>query len=161
VRDAGSICIIGEGGGFGRRSVTGGKAVWADDEATEAAIAVIKRLSSAEYARYQPFKLQGGDGSSWQPQQHNCHSNVATIVNWYEGLAHIFGYLILSPSMTGENYWIVIPHSLVEDPQGNLIEVTPGADTEGVPFVRHCGELARHERLRQLVQIFVLPSAVC
>jgi hypothetical protein len=71
----------------------------------------------------------------------NCHANVATIANWYDGLKHVFGYLVLSPSMTGEPHWIVMAHSLIEPPEGGLIEVTPDAEYGGSsvhPARRRC-----------------------
>ncbi|WP_210253747.1 hypothetical protein, partial [Bradyrhizobium sp. S69] len=75
-------------------------------------------------------------------------------------LKHVFGYLVLSPQMTGEPYWIVMAHSLVEPPEGGLLEVTPEAATDGVPFIRHDGDAALHEEFRKSVKIFVLPSAI-
>lgn len=134
--------------------------MWASEGLTLRAVEIIRRLPrEAEYARFMPVKLDG-DGSSWVPKQHNCHANVATVVNWYEGLKHVFGYLVLSPRMTGEPHWIVMAHSLVEPPEGGLLEVTPEADTGGVPFVRHNGDVALHEEFRKAVKIFVLPSAI-
>jgi hypothetical protein len=51
-------------------------------------------------------------------------------------------------------------HSLVEPPGGGLLEVTPEADTDGVPFLRHDGDAASHEEFRRAVKVFVRPSAV-
>jgi hypothetical protein len=60
--------------------------MWASEELPSRAVQIIQRLPrEAEYARFVPIKLERG-GSSWVPRQHNCHANVATVVNWYEGL---------------------------------------------------------------------------
>lgn len=134
--------------------------MWADEDLTRRAVAIIRRLSAeAEYARFISIKLEG-DGTTWAPRQHNCHSNVATVVNWYEGLKHVFGYLILTPEMTGLPHWIVMAHSLIEPPGGGLLEVTPAADTDRVPFIRHLGDELQHEEFRKAVKVFVLPSAI-
>jgi hypothetical protein len=134
--------------------------MWANEDLTRRAVKIIRRLPrEAEYARFMPFRLEG-NGSSWVPRRHNCHANVATIVNWYEGLKHVFGYLVLSPQAAGLPHWIVMAHSLVEPPGGGLLEVTPEADTDGVPFLRHDGDAASHEEFRRAVKVFVRPSAV-
>jgi hypothetical protein len=49
---------------------------------------------------------------------------------------------------------------LVEPPEGGLFEVTPEADTDGVPFIRHLGDTASHEEFRKIVKVFVRPSAI-
>ncbi|WP_128925763.1 hypothetical protein [Bradyrhizobium guangxiense] len=134
--------------------------MWAGDKLTRRAIEVIRRLpTEAEYARFMPIKLEGA-GTSWVPRQHNCHANVATVVNWYEGLKHVFGYLVLSPQMTGLSHWIVMAHSLVEPPEGGLLEVTPDAGTEDVPFIHHRDDLSLHEEFRKVVKVFVRPSDI-
>jgi hypothetical protein len=132
----------------------------AKDELTLLAIDAIKRLNEAEYATFVPIELKSPDGSSWQPRQHNCHSNVATIVNWYEGFSHVSGYLILSPRMTGVPHWTVIAHSLVQVANGALHEVTPEAGTEGVPFVRHRGSEEQLQRFREAVNVIIYPKQI-
>jgi hypothetical protein len=56
---------------------------------------------------------------------------------------------------TGLAHWIVMAHSLVEPPEGGLLEVTPKADTDGVPFIPHQGKVGSHEEFRKTVKVFV------
>jgi hypothetical protein len=124
------------------------------------AIDAIKRLPEADYARFWPIKLKNDDGSLWSPQQHDSHSNAATVAYWYktDGLKRVFGYLVLSPESTGEVHWIVAAHSLVEASNGALFEVTPDTETDGVPFVRHRGSDDQEKRFREAVRILVSPA---
>jgi hypothetical protein len=121
------------------------------------AIDAIKRLPEADYARFWPIRLKNDDGSpAWYPQQHSCHSNAATVADWYkaDGLKRVFGYLVFSPEMTGEVHWIVAAHSLVEARNGELFEVTD-PKTDEVPFIRHRGSDDQERRFREAVRILV------
>lgn len=62
--------------------------------------------------------------------------------------------------MTGEAHWIVMAHSLIEPSEGGLVEVTPQAGTEGVPFMRHEGDADSQLEFREAVKVFVLSSAI-
>jgi hypothetical protein len=97
---------------------------------------VCRRLSQAEHI---PFKqVSIGD---WRPQVAHCHVNVDTWVKANGGAVPVRGWVTYASF--GELGVGLTAHSIVQNPDGELFDITP-LESEwvrsGMRFIRHVGD---------------------
>ena len=97
---------------------------------------VCQRLGRAKPVPFR--KALFADGS--EPQQSRCHQNVDRWVRENPGTNVVRGWVDYMPAVTGR---MLTAHSVVQDTDGNLLDITPVADERVRPsmrFVPHTGD---------------------
>jgi hypothetical protein len=89
-------------------------------------------------ARRVPFEdVSTGD---WQPEVGHCHQNVAAWVERHPDHIEVHGWVVWHATYNGVR---MTHHSVVQTPDGLLIDITPLLDESyraGMRFVRHVGD---------------------
>ncbi|RYG84112.1 MAG: hypothetical protein EON59_13495 [Alphaproteobacteria bacterium] len=88
----------------------------------------------------------------WAPQEHECHDNVEVWVRSMPGTKHVYGFLHFAGLGTFN------AHSVVEDGERGLCDITPSRASQLYPFVRHAGSpqlFAKAEAIGTLYYDFV------
>ncbi len=102
---------------------------------------------SAEAVRV-PFKA--AEPGNWSPRVAECHANVDRWVTDHAGCRAVRGWVTFYPLLVGVR---LTAHSVVEDANGNLLDVTPLEDEryrQGMRFVRHPGSECLFHALRDV-----------
>jgi len=73
----------------------------------------------------------------WQPVRGQCHYNVKTIVERDRRYKAVRGWVYADYSELGRATFF--SHSIIETPEGELIDITPNPSPWHYPFIRHDG----------------------
>jgi hypothetical protein len=88
----------------------------------------------------------------WTPQPHQCHDNVREWVAKNPRHIHVYGYLLFDFRLMNGCFRLTA-HSVVEDENGTLHDITPSGASADYPFIRHVGseeDFAITAELRQI-----------
>ena len=99
---------------------------------------ICKRLDQAERV---PFRRVSPEG--WRPKVAECHQNVDAWVKANPGTAAVRGWVTYASF--GDLGVGLTAHSVVQDTDGRLFDITPLLDESlrrGMRFVRHVGDEA-------------------
>lgn len=97
------------------------------------AASLYARIHERQWVRREIIKLDG-----WQPLAHQCHANSMILETYGEGYLAVHGWLYLDYRNTAD-FVRFIAHSVVMNPQGQLLDITPtAAETSLFPFIT-CG----------------------
>jgi hypothetical protein len=77
------------------------------------------------------YEMKGGN---WQPQLKLCHENVDAYIKNTDGFKAARGWLYFD--LQGFNYVMFVQHSVLESPEGQLMEITPSDASQEYPFIR-------------------------
>lgn len=107
------------------------------DPALSLAVNVISRAAAGEGVELRVMELK-----KLTPTAHLCHDNVREWVELHPEHKHVRGFLVanVDPDAT-----LVVAHSVVEDTDGTLCDITPSDAKYRYTFVRHPGTLAEFE----------------
>jgi hypothetical protein len=102
------------------------------DPATRLAVGVIRRALAGECVELREKIL-----THYDPTPHLCHHNAREWVAVHPEHKHVYGFLVANHRETDTS--MVIAHSVVEDTEGRLCDITPNDAENRYPFVRHIG----------------------
>jgi len=74
----------------------------------------------------------------WQPRAQECHDNVARWVAGNPEHKHVFGFVLFDYRLLNGCIRISA-HSVVEDENRTLCDITPHEMSADYPFIRHIG----------------------
>jgi hypothetical protein len=105
----------------------------------------LAELARSLYARRHeavtaPFEVRPMVGDPLQA--HKCHNNVDRWVAQNPGHKAVRGRMVFDWNSTSQRWWPVCQfsaHSLVEDPDGRLVDITPSKASQRYPFIPHDG----------------------
>jgi hypothetical protein len=126
----------------------------ADQAVRDLAGTVIARRTQAKVVRRIAVTLGG-----WTPDPKHCHGNVARWVATNPDHVAVPGWQIIDAPSLGLPYVDVIAHSVVEDGNGDLVDITPVAPLLTllqIPFLRHWGTVAEFEGLKSSHQLGII-----
>jgi hypothetical protein len=86
--------------------------------------ALAARVSSA-----QMLKRGEIDGGDWQPKPNECHENATTWSELKEGFTPVRGWLYFGEA------GLLVAHSVVRAPDGDLYDLTPSEASKDYPFL--------------------------
>jgi hypothetical protein len=106
----------------------------------------IGRLGTRLYARRQngvviPYVEK--HGAEWAPEQNWCHANVSRWVAENPGCKAVHGWLVFDLFLWAR----FSAHSVAEEPDGTLIDITPSHASRRYPFLPHEGDANAFVRL--------------
>lgn len=122
----------------------------------------LRELGKALYERRQEAAVVPFDerrGADWAPVENQCHYNVDRWVSEHPGTRAVRGWLVFDFEKTSMGLVHVVrftPHSVVEDEDGRLVDITPSGASRRYPFLRHTGSDEEFEQLvtsRMLVHL--------
>src|SRR5215470_1106495 len=115
--------------------------------------ALRERFDSAAQLRFE-------EPTTWEPQPRECHQNVNEYCRRNPKCRPVRGWLI-------RDTWTVFAHSVVDDPDRGLIDITPPDCFQGQPkpktpwhpfrFLPHEGTDEEYLRLRSRYNIYSYP----
>jgi hypothetical protein len=108
------------------------------DPATNLAVDVLRRAVAGQTVELVEKVLR-----DYEPTSHLCHDNVREWVKLYPKYKQVYGFLVANQRDTDTS--VVIAHSVVEDTDGTLCDITPSESEFRYPFVRHVGSDAEFE----------------
>src|SRR5438552_1049877 len=76
-------------------------------------------------------RVQIGD---WMPIPQDCHGNVATWIEYDKKSKPVYGWLVADYSGIGSVSFFA--HSIVENEEGELLDITPNLLPYRYPFIR-------------------------
>jgi hypothetical protein len=79
--------------------------------------------------------------AAWQPWAKECHANATTWAAHNSGWSAVRGWLVFDFSYLPSPFIRFLAHSVVQDPDGKLWDITPPAleASRQYPFFRHPG----------------------
>ncbi len=116
-------------------------------------IAVTKLAERLFRRRHETVPLKPGRvrDSNWQPEPRQCHLNVEIWCDRQPKYTVVRGWLVADYS--DEGVYNFMPHSVIEDNKGNLIDITPTPMPCPYPFLRHTEEDGDFEEFRQMMSV--------
>ena len=94
---------------------------------------------------------EAGATTGWTPSEHECHINVNRFVLENPGYTAVRGWLVfdltLCPLIGLPAVWRFIAHSVIEDVNNRLFDITPRRAAQRHPFIRHDGPKGEFESL--------------
>ena len=99
---------------------------------------LIERLGEAVFV--QRARVRVGE---WVPVAHDCHVNVGEFCSRCSGYTHIRGWLYFDFG----GYALLNAHSVVQDPDGKLIDITPTLAESINPFIVDLNSPNEYDRL--------------
>jgi hypothetical protein len=95
-----------------------------------------------------PFEMHSVTSGS--PLEHDCHRNVDRFVLEHPDHKPVRGWLVLDFNKSSQGWWPFCQftaHSVVEAPDGRLIDLTPSQASQRYPFLRHQGPEGQFEAI--------------
>lgn len=89
-------------------------------------------------AQIVPGAIRHGQEDDWQPQENDCHTNVATWVHHFPETSHVRGFLLFDFEGLLPYVWFT-PHSVLRLEDGRLVDITPSRASQRYPFIEHLG----------------------
>ena len=80
-----------------------------------------------------------GEADDWRPQPKQCHDNVTRVVLENDGYTAIRGWLFIDCRPSGSPHVRFLAHSVIETPDGRVLDITPTPVPQKHPFIRHNG----------------------
>ena len=94
-----------------------------------------QRRHAAVVVPYEPRMM------NWEPVEHACHNNTDRYVRENPGCKTIRGWLVfdftLGASIGWPPFFRFTAHSVVEDADGRLFDLTPSKASQRYPFLQH------------------------
>lgn len=87
------------------------------------------RISEARILKREKVKVE-----NWEPTARMCHDNVDTFCDYKPDHTPVRGWLFFE--LKGLNKVKFNAHSVVQTPQGDLIEITPSNASKEYPFIK-------------------------
>ena len=100
------------------------------------------------YARRgEAVKLRRANASigQWRPQPHECVQNIETWARHNPQHKRVDGFVYFDYTFRG--FVRFSPHCVLENEQGELVDITPHKASDDYPFIRHSGSREEFEAL--------------
>lgn len=125
-----------------------------DSELIELGKALYESRQEAVEVPFEPRRSK-----DWAPAEGQCHYNVDYWVLAHPGTRAVRGWLVFDFETTSMGLMPLVrftAHSVVEDADGRLVDITPSNASQRYPFLRHLGSDDQFEQLvttRMLVHL--------
>jgi hypothetical protein len=80
------------------------------------------------------------EGSDWKPSERDCHNNVDRWVLENPDTRSVRGWIVFDFEKTSRGLMPMVrftPHSVVEEADGRLVDITPSKASQRYPFLPH------------------------
>jgi hypothetical protein len=110
----------------------------------------VRQILLALYARrHEGVRLRRATASigEWKPQEHYCFQNVEAWARFNPHHKRVDGFVIFDYTVWGLGFVRFTPHCVIENEEGELVDITPHQASDDYPFIRHTGTQEQFQAL--------------